>query len=73
MRARLWQTDAPYPDIDFGDVEAECLAALSVAGLREAAASFPVHTGLGVANTVPRALLRPPDAALQELVDLLGC
>ena len=70
--AELWQTDAPYPDIDFGDVGAESLPALSVAVLREAAASFPVHTGLGADNIAPRALLRLPDAALQELADLLS-
>ena len=40
--------------------------------MRRAAASFPADTGLGVDNFSPRALLRLPDDALQELAHLLA-
>ena len=42
--------------------------ALEVAGIRQAAMSFPVHTGLGPDNVAPRAIARLSDRLLEWLV-----
>ena len=70
--ALLWQTNKEYVPPCFEGVEKETLEPLTVEDLLQAAASFPVTTGLGADNFSPRALLRLPRALVQELAELLS-
>ena len=64
--AELWQAESEYHTPDFGN-DIEQLQPLLVVGVREAARTFPIHTGLGADNLAPRAVARLSDDAIHML------
>ena len=65
--AALWEEAKEYVPPDFGEHEQQARALLQKA-VREAALSFPIHTGLGAGNLAPRAIARLSDNGIQALV-----
>jgi hypothetical protein len=64
--AELWQAESEYHTPDFGN-DIEQLQPLLVVGVREAARTFPIHTGLGADNLAPRAVARLSNDSMHML------
>ena len=70
--AKLWESNKDYTPPCFDGVELDELDPITVDDIERAAASFPLHTGLGVDNFSPRAVLRLPHELIQGLADILN-